>query len=481
MKEILTLPHHDPKQHEKNMKKLFTMQHSPNQPISPEQPTITTQSNERPKYAQAKVPPELEAIAKYGIYDTHLKDNENHPNGFIPGSIMEEIKNALTEHRENPKKPTVILIPFHQEDDTIAKNLNNAVEWVGRNRTFAISTGLDNSTSEERAHATGCEIQQQTKEFEDWNTQWSKLKKDFNISNDHNSEEPIKGSKGLTIRAGAMKVARWAVENEYYYQNETDKLIKNEEIEEVYVGYHDSDIYNPSEYYALPLMLLPYTEKNAENSQVYMSIIGRTGAGRNNEPIQNEVNYLANSEDEKLSRYGRTQQSTVWPLSGERVLPLSALLNMPMATGMGIETTINSYIAGQSATENNGHIANVLNPNHKIEDKPSSVTREFSVIFSCEDMFKAISKHIKETEKYPNEWTPKDIASYNSMYGGKIKYYTYPTGERTTGNVPGARQTDYLLPSINDTLALGISTLPENNKQPKIESSQKQIFPSATL
>jgi hypothetical protein len=138
-----------------------------------------------------------------------------------------------------------------------------------------------------------------------------------------------------------------------------------------------------------------------------------------------------------------------WYLSGERAMHLDVLERMPIATGMAVEILANVYIAGIAATDKNGYIASVSDPDQKLENKENTFERIYGEILDpVRLMLDYIGKHIEETGRYIHQWTMDDIKDFNDEYGGKIRSNIVHTSELHNPNVVVTVQSDFIIPSI---------------------------------
>lgn len=428
-------PFYDPKKHEQNINTIL----NPNQlEINQKKSETIVHQNSRPEHAVVDSSNAHIENSNFGVYATHIKfENEEDIKGDIPeknmSALWRDVYNLIS------KEQVFIINPFHTEDSTIRRNVTEAMSWVGPENVYPISTGAS-PKSEEQAELTGVKVKKQEDILKEWNIDSTLLDENTNIQNDK-----LKG-KGITMLAGVLSITKTLIENGTIEEVDDTLKLKDENNDPI-IMFHDTDITNPTEYSSIPLTLLPFTKENKEKSEVIMSLTARTGEGRNNEPITNESNLLANDDNEMVARYGMELQPMVWPLTGERAIRISRLLKMPFANGMGIETTMNAYAAGVNASEYRGHIAHVVNTFPKTENSPSLPEREWGVIFPCQDMQRTIGKTIEQTQKLPNEFNLKDIKNYNEKSGGKKKRLVVPPN-RPGANAPKTFETNYIVPSI---------------------------------
>jgi hypothetical protein len=449
VKTPFKLPLYNPKEHKNNIDATL----GPNQEkTSQDAGETVTHKKSRPEHALINSSQAHKENATFGTYASHIKfKNEEDHEGNIStenmSAIWKDVYGLIAKQR------VFIMNPFHEETSTIRRNIGEAMSWVGPENVYAISTG-ESKESEEQAELTGIKIKRQEDILEAWKINRSRLSELAGIP-----DGELKG-KGITMLAGVLDIIKSLIEDGTI--REIDGTLKlKEQNNDPIIMFHDTDITNPTEYSAIPLVLLPFTKENKKESEVIMSMNARTGEGRNNEPIMNESNNFANDDNVLLARYGMELQPMVWPLTGERALRVSRLLKMPFANGMGIETSINAYSAGVNASEYSGHIAHVIDIFPKIENSKSLPEREYgTVIFPTAMMQREIGKHILTTKKFPNEFNLEDIKSYNNKHGGKEIRITVPPN-RPGSNIPKTFETNYMLPSIKMMHESGIINLPK--------------------
>lgn len=430
--------YHDPKTLHAAVKSLGT------QTRNTDSLTHTQKIGERPLYGEVETPNELQIIAQYGVYDLLNKmiDKDGRYRGIDTREMM-PVREKIWELTQT--EGVSVLLPFHEEQGSVGKNMKTAREWVGQNRTYGISTGKDKEAKNE-AHNAGGYVLEQGEIFTAVQFNWDVLRENAGIDlKNIGTNKPLAGSKGITILAGTILATALAESGE----------INKKQI----MVWHDTDIINPEEYSAIPLTLWPYAQEDPELSEVYMSMIARNGVGRNNEAVTFITNRLSNSRNSLIKKFGNMMSSTVWPLTGERALRLDRLRDMSIASGMGLETLTNANMAGVCATEKKGHIAQVLNPMPKNEKGTSKPVREFTVISNAANMLMDIAQHIEYTGKLPNQWNIEDIKDYNLQYGGRSLNLLLQA-DTLAAQEPVTIQTDYIIPPVDTLLHLGIVTLP---------------------
>ena len=443
-KKRIDVPFDNPRKYHESVEKLIKQRQKG---IKRKEPKIIFSNEKRPVYGATTIPDTLENIASFGVYDSHIKHRQNGETqeSYIGRDQMKIIKDSALEFVS--KNGVSVILPFHQEQDTIHDNMNEAIKWVGKDQVYGISSGID-SVSHKEAERSGGHVLKEATVFEAAHFDWKHLRAIAGIDDTLERDKPLKGSKGLGLLAGTINATVLAERG----QIEKDQIII----------WHDTDIVNSSEYSAVPLVLWPYTRENPQISEVYASMIARNGAGRNNEVVTFVANRLANNKgnNEQLARFGYEVGSMIWPLTGERAMRLSRLRDMPMASGMGIETCTNAYIAGVNITEQNGHIASVLNPNPKIESTASPPVREFTVISSCANMLADIGAHINDTDMLPNEWGVDEIKKYNKRFGG-YSMDLLLQNDILARQEPVSVKSNYLIPSINTLIAEDVIRIPK--------------------
>ncbi len=442
-KKRIEVPFNNPRQYHESVEKLIKQRQNG---IKRKEPIIIFSEEKRPIYGATTIPDTLKDIASFGVYDSHIERQRigEKCESLIDKEIMKNIQDSALEFIGT--KGVSVILPFHKEQTTILGNMNEAIKWVGKDQVFGISSGID-SVSHKEAELSGGNVLEEATIFDAVHLDWRHLRDIAGIDDTNERDTPLKGSKGLGLLAGNVNATVLAERGEI----EKDQIII----------WHDTDIVNSSEYSAVPLVLWPYTKENRQISEVYASMIARNGAGRNNEVITFVANRLANNKEnnEQLARFGFEVGSMVWPLAGERAMRLSRLRDMPMASGMGIETSTNAYIAGVNITERGGHIANVLNPNPKIESTASPPVREFTVLSSCASMLADIGTHIDHTELLPNEWGLEEIKNYNKMFGGRSMDLLLQN-DLLARQKPVSVKSNYLIPSINTLIDEDVIKIP---------------------
>jgi len=417
--------------------------------------STTSSTTERPGYDVAAFPhsAELDIIAGYGVHDDVLYRRMTNT-GEVKVTLAQE---KLPSHEAVAKlckdRGVTAILPSHREQGTVGRNVAEAITWLGQTNVFSMDT--EDGVSLRESRQFGAYAYEQEKVFNLVNFDWQRLREiaHIDIENIH-SNEPLPGSKGKTLLAGTILATVIAeAEGEH-----PDRI----------VVLHDTDITNPGEYMAIPLLLVPFIkeQETPQAKRVSMVEIGKNGIGRNNEAISAVPGEWINERDEDLRhnllvRLGYELGPSMWPLTGERAIPLSQLRKILFATGIGAEVTFNSCIGGMSITDQKGSIEHVPNPNPKNENRESPAEREFGdIILQCQRMLQDIGKHIRRTDKLPNKWDLPEIQAYNEMFGGKLVIdFVHPND--LGPQKPVIHQTNYIIPPIDILIRERVITLPK--------------------
>ena len=125
---------------------------------------------------------------------------------------------------------------------------------------------------------------------------------------------------------------------------------------------------------------------------------------------------------------------------------------------MGMETIRNVGVAGLSIESQKRFIAQVVNPDRKIENMESPADREFNVIFHCAQFLRDLATHIKDTGLFLHHWTSDQIKSFNLQYGGERTITFVPPAAQQANLLRFTRQ-EYILPSIDQMKQDGVIDL----------------------
>jgi len=392
-------------------------------------------------------------------------------------ALRREIDSTLT-HLATENKAYVIT-PFVDEDSAALATSYNA-SLVGTENILAVEAGAFGKGNREPAIqkvlATGVEVVSQPSLLE--KLPWRQIREVFGIipridTSSETYEQKYEtemntvpnGSKGETMFSGILtffvrdKIAR--INQVMGYEYNPKHLIPDD----AWIIFHDTDITNVEEYGATEYLAIPML--NPSFGQHERSIqIARHGAGRNNDTMMETASKISdpdNIDNLKIQMLGRTLESLSWHLSGERALRWSEIKNMVWCNGMGIETLLNMVMAGRDITVGTRGVAQVANPNPKIEIAISDPKREKGMIYSLARWMFKVAKFCDLRNKLPNEFDENDIYDYNTELGGKSFTITVPDEYSDSGlhdqMVDVEKRNEYLFPSLNTLYEMGFIDL----------------------
>ncbi len=407
-------------------------------------------------HAFTDLTPRLDHLALTGLYNTNV-GREPLPIGQMP-----DIAAATREAFYSPDRPgsAIVLLVAHQEPETGAQNVEYAVSQVGSPNVVSLVTGRDQTTvdqmraTSQREHSTLVEQSAVLDAID-----WAQLRQ---IAGIHDYEEgepipttPIYGSKGLTALAGVITLEAMRRMG----QTQPNPIVE----------LHDTDITNAPEYGGIPMVLAPFIH----DQNLLISMMAKNGLGRNNEPMFTAFSYLMISPNPKVRRMAIALSRMVWPLTGERAMRLDTLVDMPFASGMGLETAIDLVVAGREA-ENKGDvtlIGQTLNPASKTENRPSLPGREFKMIETLGVYAILVGEVIAKTGKYLHQWGPKEISLFNAQLEERQLIVSVPADELSANRIEHIIP-DRMVPSVRQMIDMGIIDM--GKVEAAIRSSQQQ-------
>lgn len=291
--------------------------------------------------------------------------------------------------------PIEIVAPFAQEPETIEGVVNHLVSRVGMDRVHPIDACVDQESGV-LARETGVKVINQSEIL-------ACLNLDVLIREGVIPNIPrIKGSKGLTMYTSLLAL-------------EAKKRLKSG-----LVAFHDTDIENPDQYAAPDHLAIPLAYPVGDINDINAIMIGRTGPGRWNESLQGEnQHYLHRSMPDKIRRVAHSFAAIVWPLTGERMIRGDILRKLPWPTDMNVETFLDFALAGINAERGVQGIRVVLDPHQKIENRESTMPREFGMLYACEQGLRSYYEMLRMTDRYAHLWDIEDVGLYNLIYGNE--------------------------------------------------------------
>ncbi len=348
-------------------------------------------------------------------------------------SLREEIVSRL--HRDD----VIAILPFVAEKRTAHRNVEYALDTVGRDSVIAVSavSDLESERNVSRSLAeTSSKLisQQEILRCFDWRAIGRACS--IPVITESDGSLPPVGGKGLTMLAG---IAVAAVESRL-----ADK----------YVFFSDTDFVRPWEYDSFAHLGIPLVV--GDNFTPRLIKTAKTGPGRNNEAWTRESNTLATDPQQHELTRGTALlcQQFIWPLSGNLAMRGDDLYTLPFATGAGIETQINAFYAGRQLQRGKCEVAQVCNPNPLLEDGESRPVRESAMIGRCQMWLRAVLTSVGEFEKPLHDWDLSDIRYFNTSRGGARHWGAFQ--DAFHGPLTPSKITlDYMLPSLEQCDRIG--------------------------
>lgn len=338
------------------------------------------------------------------------------------------------------REPVTVLLPAATEPITGHRAIEYAADMTGGENVVAISAGFDETTTRRMramSEETGADMVMQSDILRAVN--WQVVGERFGLPYD--AADPFKppaGTKGLTMLAGLLRAEAMG------------KLNQD-------VVFIDTDIVNQGEggYDPLAYMAIPYIEANhPELLGVYNA---RTGPGRNNEPVTIALNHIAEDETVSLEirKTAMMMAATMpWLLTGERRISKDVIRKINWVPNMGIEMQINAHLASMQVAEGRFAVAQVFDPNPKLEKGESVPSREMPLIDRCALHGRKLLLFCDKHGILPHQIGEKGlIAEYNREHGGSARVGFYQN-EMHAPNTTALMRADYLMPSIADLRAL---------------------------
>jgi hypothetical protein len=332
-----------------------------------------------------------------------------------------------------------LVLPFAKEPWTIELNYQHARQFIPAEQIFAASADRD-SSSENRVsqwHPKGSMPLSQRQVLRAIN--WDQVSEVCGLPRERDPLTgvilPPVGTKGLTMLAGLLGA-------------HANGLVANR-----YVAFHDTDIVNPDSYDALRLTALPLVHAQQTPSLV---LIGKSGAGRNNQGWTGTMNLIAADPDYSscIRMVARQASCLVWPLSGERMAAGNHLLQIPWSTGMSIETNMNLMFSSISVDEGRHQIHQVLSGVKKLESGTVAEDREWNLMQMCRGWGEALLRFCSNRNKSPIQLSLGDIRAFNLSIGGRVVDSMHQSPEDEANSVTSSAF-DFLLPSVKQLDELG--------------------------
>jgi hypothetical protein len=428
-------------------------------------------SDERPAHHNA-MPPELqqpyEYLSNVNYYNVTHRDNGSLVNADLgsPEAIGVRHRTEAALRRVDP----VIILPFvDKEAITIGIDAEYVADVGGKERMLLVHAG-DNRSLDEEMRERGFDIvnQRDILRLVDWDRmrEMGILPRHFRLDLDN---YPMKGttiSKGATMLTGLITMEAMGL------------LVRDGGLQRP-VCFHDTDIMNPDEYDALRHMMLPYAYRVGGQDPEAVHI-ARNGSGRRNEPWTIQTNVERNTalamlkarmlgrdmvphlSDRELQR--RTLDAMrleiimgtyTWPLTGERIVDAR---DLPLSTGMGIETILDVGVAGKDVRNRTNTIAQVADPAPKTENGISTDSKDFALISLCTVWQKNLADHIMRTGRMPHEWSVDDIRDFNLVYGGMPNIHAAPSDHPNASPHHAYAPSEFVLPSLKQIREIEAAT-----------------------
>jgi hypothetical protein len=347
-----------------------------------------------------------------------------------------------------------VLLPCHAEPGSAYLNLFYAARTLGASNVFCVNTNITGSSgnreTQESLRAvlarTDCRdasfaLQDMILSYVDWRKIGELTGVKFPV-NEFGKVMPPLGAKGLTLYAGIIML-------------EAKKRLSIGS----HIILHDTDIINPFEYDAIPYLGLPQLYKKLPGRVGWNAVyIGRTGIGRNNEPIHATLSQIASNndphEDANLARKLAINAILApWPLTGERMISSDVVRRITWTNDMTIESHINISLAEEALNNGQLSVAHVMNPSPKIENGSVPSEREWRMMTYCAyHHHSLISASIQERVSLLN-CDLGGIAALNPHFAGRGSLGMITNKERHAGNIAFGSIQPVVLPSIEMLVA----------------------------
>lgn len=330
------------------------------------------------------------------------------------------------------KSGDVIIAGFAGEASSVRGCLESAIDFVGSDHVIAVDAGIDPRATLE-AHKADCKVIPQQAVLETC-YDWERMQALYGLPYSRNRLPSGKGTSHW-VGAAYAEVIGLLTPSAHLIQKDTDVLNPRQWIPEIYL--------------ALPRIYAP------EGEPILFTQILRTGEGRNNEPWLYQANALANARTRSKEELGIVLGSLTWPLSDSRSGEWSVVSRLPTTNSMGMETIRNVAVAGLSIEMKHRLIAQIVNPDKKIENEASPADREFKIIFHCAQLLRDLATHVKETGLWLHQWSRDEIKTFNEMYGGERTLTFVPPSVQRANLLSFTRQ-EYIFPSIHQMIEDGV-------------------------
>jgi len=371
-----------------------------------------------------------------GVYNRPF-DSERRHNINLRWNALHPLRESIITRLQ--RDDIIAILPFVSERRTAHRNVQYALETVGRESVLAVSAVRDLESEHnvrQTLSGTGSKLVSQEEILGCFD--WELIGRACAIPTlyrDGKALPPV-GGKGLTMLAG---VAVAALE---------DRLSSR------YVFFSDTDFISPWEYDSFTHLAVPLTIDSDFSPRLIKT--AKTGAGRNNEAWTREANLLATDplQPELTRGVALLCQQFIWPLSGNLAMRGDDLYSMPFATGAGIETQINAYYAGRQLERGECEVAQVCNPNPLVEDGESRPVRESAMIGRCQMWLRSVLSSVGNYGKPLHQWKLAQIQQFNQKYGGAQHWGAFQDAAHAP-QTPSKITLDYMLPSLRMCVRIG--------------------------
>jgi hypothetical protein len=405
--------------------------------VAPPEEPVQKAGTGRPAYHEQNSAEPLELIGSWGVFNQASSTND-----ALTGSNVVELLSVQAVSAIVRDASVRTILPFAKEPSTVARCIAENNRFLGSDSVHPVSAGMcteSDCIAEEIHSSEGGTVLQQRDILGAIN--WEIVCEACGIPRAKNtpSHQPPRGSKALTMLAGVL-----ALEQQGGLQ---DSLIL----------FHDTDITNPDEYGVLPLIAASLGANGGLHDTSSALYIARTGPGRNNEGWTATMSHHARGgtlgSHEHMAA-ALLAARIVWPLTGERLIPGSMLVDMPWTTGMSIETQMNLCLVGREVREGRLILNQVCNPSPKVESAVSEPVREFALVNGCADFALRALTFSETTKRLPHEFDVADVRAFNYAHGGK-QVWSYYQSNNHAANVSASRTTDFMLPSLRQMKEMG--------------------------
>lgn len=379
-----------------------------------------------------KAPAIYDALAQGISYNRPVDEQKNAGNINLAWPEMRGLREGAKG--VYAREPVTVILPAAKEPITGHRAIEYASDMVGGENVVAVSAGFCETTTQrmaEMGQETGADFAMQTEILRGVN--WQMIGEKYGLPYDAaDPYKPPAGTKGLTMLAAMLRAEA------------TGKLDKD-------VVFIDTDIVNQGEggYDPLAYLALPYMEEN--HPELIAAYNARTGRGRNNEPVTIVLNHIAQDAgmDAEVRKTAMMMAATMpWLLTGERRIAGDVIRRVPWVPNMSIEMQINAFLAGMQVESGRFGVAQVFDPNPKVEKGESVASREFPLIDRCALWGNDVLRFCNQHGVLPHQIEEAGlIADFNRQFGGRPRVGFYQN-EMHAPNTSALIKGDYMLPSI---------------------------------